>query len=88
MKFTTGVGLASLKSGIDLDIDKLKTVPVYLYVLSNIVENDIVKKTDNSNLVKKTGYHTKIDKIEKKIPGHGKYITTPEFNKFSGAIFA
>ena len=37
----------------DLDIDKLKTVPADIYELSNIVENDIVKKTDDSNLVKK-----------------------------------
>ena len=56
----------------DLDIDKLKTVPADIYELSDIVENDIVKKTDDSNLVKKTDYHTKINKIEKKIPGHGK----------------
>ena len=37
----------------DLDIDKLKTVPADIYELSDIVENDIVKKTDDSNLVKK-----------------------------------
>ena len=54
MKFSVEVNSACLKSVIDdLDIDKLKTVPADIYELSNIVENDIVKKTDDSNLVKK-----------------------------------
>ena len=43
-----------------------------------------------SNLVKKTDYDTKINKIEKKLTddNHDKYITTPEFNKFTAEIFA
>ena len=42
-----------------------------------------------SNLVKKTDYNTKINKIEKKITDHNhdKYITTPEFNRFTAEIF-
>ena len=42
-----------------------------------------------SNLVKKTDYNTKINEIEKKITNHNhdKYITTPEFNKFTAEIF-
>ena len=43
-----------------------------------------------SNLVKKAEYNAKISEIEKKINDHNhdKYITTPEFNKFSAEIFA
>ena len=38
--------LASLKSDIDeLDIDKLKTIPVDLSKQSNVVDHDVVKKT-------------------------------------------
>ena len=38
-----------------------------------------------NNLVKKTDYNTKINEIKKKITDHNcdKYITTPEFNKFT-----
>ena len=43
-----------------------------------------------SNLVKKSDYNTKINEIEKKITDHShdKYITTPEFNKFTSENFA
>ena len=50
-----------------------------------------MKKLPNvSNLVKKTDYDTKISEIEKKVANHNhdKYITTPEFNKFTAEIFA
>ena len=33
-------------------------------------------------------YKTKIDEIENKIPDHGKYITTQEFNKLTSEHFA
>ena len=51
------------------------------------VENKIANV---SNLVKKAGYNTKIIEIEKKITDHdhGKYITTPEFNKLTAESFA
>ena len=41
-------------------------------------------------LLKKTGYSTKINKIEKKITScnHDKYITTQEFNKLTSENFA
>ena len=39
------------------------------------------------NLVKKTGYKTKINETGKKIINH-KYITTPEFNKLTSKNFA
>ena len=52
-----------------------------------VIENKI---PSFSNLVKKTEYHTKISEIEKKLTDHkhGKYITTPEFNKLTAENFA
>ena len=52
----------------------------------NAVEN---KRHSVSNLVKRTDYNTKINKIEKKITDHNheKYITTPEFNKLASKKF-
>ena len=47
-------GLNSLKSKLDdLDVRKLKTVPVNLKKLSDIVDNDVVKKTVYDQLLKK-----------------------------------
>ena len=44
----------------------------------------MVKKVD----VKKADLNTKIDKIEKKIPEHEKYILTQELSKLVEKIFA
>ena len=79
-------GLISLKSKVDkLDIGKLQTTPVDLSKPSNAVKNDVVKKTEynelikkvnsfittgSSNLVKKTDLNTKIREIENKINDH------------------
>ena len=53
--------LAALKSEVDkIDVDKLKTVPVDLAKLSNVVKNDVVKKND---------YNTKVTNIESQIAG-------------------
>ena len=53
--------LAALKSEVDKkDIVKLKTGPVDLAKLANVVENDVVKKTD---------YNTKVTSIETQIAG-------------------
>ena len=51
------------------------------------VENKI---PDVSSLVQKADYDTKISEIGKKLTDHNhdKYITTPEFNKFTAEIFA
>ena len=75
--------LSNLKSTVDkLDIWKLETTSVDLSKLSNVVKNDVVKKTkyeelvkkvtsinttDTSNLAKKTDFNTKINEVEKKI---------------------
>ena len=46
--------LSNLKSKVDeLDIGKLKTTPVDLSKLSNVVKNDVVKKNEYDELVKK-----------------------------------
>ena len=42
---------------------------------------------DTNKQVKKGDYNTKIDKIEKKIPDHDKYITTQEVNKLTADNF-
>ena len=53
-KCTKEADLASIKSDIDdLDIDKLKIVPVDLHKLSNVVEKEVAKKDMYDELVKK-----------------------------------
>ena len=45
--FASKTNLAALKTEVDkIDVDKLKTVPVDLAKLSNVINNDVVKKTD------------------------------------------
>ena len=47
-------GLSNLKSKVDkLDIGKLETTPVDLSKLSTVVKNDVVKKNEYNELVKK-----------------------------------
>ena len=57
LKDITHVGtsnLAALKTEIDkIDTAKLKTVPNDLAKLSNVVKNDVVKKTEYNKLVTK-----------------------------------
>ena len=43
-----------MKSNVDkLDVDKLVTVPVDLSKLSDVIKNDVVKKNECNELVKK-----------------------------------
>ena len=57
--FALKSNLASLKTELDkIDADKLKAVPVDLAKLSNVVKNNVVKKTEYSKLV------TKVDIID------------------------
>ena len=59
--------LGALKTEVDkLDTDKLKTTPVDLAKLSNVVENEVVKKTD---------YNAKVTSIEAQITGITKNTT-------------
>ena len=51
--------MAALKTEVDkIETDKLKTVPIDLAKLSNVVKNDVVKKID---------YNTKLTSIENQI---------------------
>ena len=62
--FASKTNLAALKTEVDkIDADKLKTVPVDLSKLSDVVNNDVVKKTD---------YNTKVTSIESQIAGVSK----------------
>ena len=59
--YATKTNLVALKSEVDkIGTDKLKTVPADLAKLSNVVKNDVVKKTD---------YNTKVTSIETQIAG-------------------
>ena len=51
--FALKSNLASLKTEVDkIDADKLKTVPVDLAKLNNVVKNDVAKKTEYNKFVK------------------------------------
>ena len=91
--FALKTNLANLKTEVDkLDIDKLKPVPPDLSKLSDVVKNDVVKKTDyyklvtkvdnidTSGLVKKTDYNTKITEIERKIPDTSGLVKKTDYN--------
>ena len=59
--YASKTNLAALKSEVDkIDVDKLKATPTDLDRLSNLVKNDVVKKTD---------YNTKVTSIEAQIAG-------------------
>ena len=60
-RFASKTNLAALKTEVDkIDADKLKTTHIDLDRLSNLVKNDVVKKTD---------YNTKVTSIEAQIAG-------------------
>ena len=62
--YSTKTKLAALKSEEDkIDVDKLRTTPAELAKLSNVVKNDVVKKTD---------YNTKVTSMENQIAGVSK----------------
>ena len=45
--YASKTNLAALKTEVDkIDVDKLKTTPTGLATLSNVVKNDVVRKTD------------------------------------------
>ena len=76
--FAGRTNLAALKTEVEkIDVDKSKTVPDDLAKFSNVVKNEVVKKTDFSadNYVTITKFSTdtnalddKIDKVDKKFP--------------------
>ena len=59
--YASKTNLAALKTEVEkIDVDKLKTTPADLAKLSNVVKNDVVKKTD---------YNAKVTSIEGQIAG-------------------
>ena len=79
--FALKTNLANLKTEVDkLDIDILATVPVDLIILSDVVKNDVIKRTtydelvakvddiNTSDFVLKTTYKTDKTELEKEIP--------------------
>ena len=65
--FASKTNLAALKTEVDkIDVAKLKTTPTDLAKLSNVVKNDVVKKTD---------YNAKVTSIEGQIAGVTKYTS-------------
>ena len=91
--FALKTNLANLKTEVDkLDTDKLKTVPVDLSKLTNVVKNEVVKKTvydklvtkvnniDTSGFVLKTKYDTDKLELEKKIPNITNLVKKTDYN--------
>ena len=79
--FALKTNLANLKTEVDkLDIDILAPVPVDLIILSDVVKNDVIKRTTFDELVAKvddintsdfvltTTYKTDKTELEKEIP--------------------
>ena len=68
--FALKTNLANLKTEVDkLDIDKLVSIPVDLSKLSDVVKNDVVKKTVYNKLV------AKVDNIDTR-----KFVLKTEHN--------
>ena len=91
--FALKSNLAGLKTEVDkLDIDKLVPVPVDLSKLSDVVKNDVVKKTvyhklvpkvnsiDTSAFVLKTKYNTDKTELENKIPDTSGLVKKTNYN--------
>ena len=91
--FVLKTNLANLKTEVDkLDIDKLVRIPADLSKLSNVVKNDVVKKTecnklvakenniDTSDFVLKTNVNTKITELENKIPNTSNLVKKTDYN--------
>ena len=85
--------MANLKTEVDkLDIDKLVPVPVDLSKLSDVVKNDVVKKTvydklvvkvniiDTSGFALKPKYDTDKSEIENKIPNTNDLVKKTDCN--------
>ena len=91
--FALKTNLANLKTEVDkIDIDKLKTVPIDLSKLSNVVKNEVIKKDEYNKLVNKvnnietsgfllkTKYNADKFKLENKIPDTSSLIKKTDYN--------
>ena len=97
--FALKTNLANLKTEVDkLDIDKLAPVPVDLSKLSDVVKNDVVKKTvydklvakvnniNTSDFVLKTKYQTDKKEIENKIPDVSNLVEKTKLTELENKI--
>ena len=65
----------NLKSKVDnLDVSRLKTVPVKLKGLSGVVDNEVVKNINSTTL------KTKVSNLDKKIPDATTLIHINKYN--------
>ena len=91
--FALKTNLANSKTEVDkLDIGKLATVPVDLSKLSNVVKNEVVKKTeydklvakvnniDTSRFLLKTKYAADKTELEKKIPDTSGFVKKTDYS--------
>ena len=91
--FALKTNLANLKTEVDkLDIGKLATVPVDLSKLSNVVKNEVVKKTvydklvvkvnniDTNDFVLKSNFNTNFTWLENKIPNTNGLVKKADYN--------
>ena len=91
--FALKSNLANLKTEVDkLDIEKLVPIPNDLSKLSNVVKNDVVKKTaydkliakvndiDTSDVVLKTNFNTKFTGLKNKIPDTSGLVKKTDYN--------
>ena len=98
-RFALKTNLASLKTEVDkLDIDKLAPVPVDLSKLSDVVKNDVVKKTvydklvakvnniDTSDFVLKIKYQTDKTELEKKIADLTHFVKKTKLTELESKI--
>ena len=98
-RFAPKTNLANLKTEVDkLDIDKLVPVPVDLSKLSDVVKNDVVKKTvydklvakvdniDTSNFALKTNYNADKTESEKKIPNVTDFVKKVNLSELENKI--
>ena len=97
--FALNTNLANLKTEIDkLNIEKSAPVPVDLSKLSNVVKNDVVKKTvydksvatvdniDTGDFVLKTKYNTDKTELENKIPDVSNLVTKTKLSESENKI--
>ena len=97
--FALKTNLANLKTEVDkLDIDKLAPVPVDLSKLSDVVKNDVVKKTvydklvakvdniDTSDFVLKTKYNIDKTELKKKIPNVTDFVKKVKLTELENKI--
>ena len=97
--FPLKTNLANLKTEVDkLDIDKLVPVPTDLSKLSNVVKNDVVKKTvydklvakvnpiDSSDFVLKTKYDIDKSELEHKTPDTSGLVKKTDYGSKTNEI--